>query len=114
MDNEREIHSASGGKYVYWTDGELVRAERTGYTMKMPMMFQLQAGTVPVETLTDMAIRLLNLCQYLEELSEGECMCVNPPRPDHEDETMRDRDDPACHAQYCPRYMAAYARGEVD
>ena len=39
----------------------------------------------------------------------GDCLCVDPPDEEHEDEDRRDAENPSCHQQYCPVYLFAYA-----
>jgi len=38
-----------------------------------------------------------------------ECLCIDEPCEDHEDENRRDFSDPSCHSQYCPIYLWAFA-----
>jgi hypothetical protein len=50
----------------------------------------------------------LGFAEMMQPISM-ECLCVDPPCEDHEEESRRDENDPSCHSQYCPIYLHAYA-----
>ncbi|KKL22871.1 hypothetical protein LCGC14_2431060 [marine sediment metagenome] len=47
------------------------------------------------------------MVDIMEPIS-GDCLCMDEPHEDHEEELRRDYNDPSCHSQYCPRYFFAY------
>lgn len=58
--------------------------------------------------------RWRSLAHMINPWSNDDCMCVDRPSEDHEDESRRDIDNPSCHSQYCPVYVLAYVEAIAE